>query len=60
MAIDSKKVQAVFLEAVARPIDERAAYLDEACREDPQLRGWVEALLRAHDAPESGLEAGEW
>ncbi len=29
--------------------DERAAYIDQACRGDAALRGRVEALLRAHD-----------
>jgi len=29
---------------------ERSAYLDEACRDNPELRRRVEKLLRAHDA----------
>src|SRR5262249_25265339 len=34
--------------ALAGP-GERAAYLDQACADDPALRARVEALLRAHD-----------
>src|SRR5262245_47037788 len=35
----------------------RSAYLDEVCGGDPALRGRVEALLRAHDQPDSLLDA---
>ena len=35
---------------------ERAAYLDEACAGDPQLRAGVEALLRAHASDPDFLE----
>jgi hypothetical protein len=35
----------------------RSAYLDEACGGDPALRGRVEALLRAHEQPDSLLDA---
>jgi serine/threonine protein kinase/tetratricopeptide (TPR) repeat protein len=35
---------------------ERAAYLDEACAGDPQLRADVEALLRAHSTDPGFLE----
>src|SRR5438034_11681682 len=35
----------------------RSAYLDEACAGDPALRERVEALLRAHDQPDSLLDA---
>src|SRR5262249_12433802 len=34
----------------------RAAYLDGACGGDPGLRSRVEALLRAHDQPDSLLD----
>src|SRR5437868_14240656 len=34
----------------------RSAYLDEACCADPALRARVEALLRAHDRPDSLLD----
>src|SRR5262245_36740895 len=40
-------------------VDERAAYLDRACRDDTQLRAEVEALLRAHHEPQRLLDAPE-
>jgi serine/threonine protein kinase len=43
-------VQSLYREALARPDPhERAAYLDEACAGQPQLRAAVEALLVAHE-----------
>ena len=54
--------QSIFLHAVglASPAD-RAAYLEEACHDSPQLRLEVDALLAAHDRlgtdpPPSGQE----
>jgi serine/threonine protein kinase/tetratricopeptide (TPR) repeat protein len=42
-------IHAIFNEAVARESDEdRLRYLDEVCREAPDVRWRVEALLRAH------------
>src|SRR5262245_10076162 len=56
MPIDPGRVQAVFLAAVAQPTAaERAAYLDEACGRETELRQRVELLLRAHDDPGSFL-----
>ena len=47
--------QSVFLNALALPTPaERAAYLDEACRDNPGLRAEVEALLAAHERLASG------
>ena len=44
------EVRAVFTEALALAApDERARYLDEACRDKPALRERVEALLRAYE-----------
>jgi WD40 repeat protein/serine/threonine protein kinase len=40
----------IFKAAVKLPADRRAAYLEEACGPDAQLRSEVESLLRAHDA----------
>ena len=50
MALNPRRVQAVFLEAADYddPVN-RAAILDRECSADPELRGRVEALLRAHD-----------
>jgi hypothetical protein len=36
---------------------ERAAYLDNACGDDPVLRAHVEGLLKAHECAGSFLEA---
>jgi serine/threonine protein kinase len=56
MAIDPKRVKAIFLEA-AELSDEaaRAAYLDRACGADAGVRERVEALLRSHDPEGSFL-----
>ena len=40
---------AIFAAALELPADQRGAYLDQACAEDPALRRQVEALLRVHD-----------
>src|SRR5215510_288575 len=42
--------QSIFLQAIglAAPAD-RAAYLDEACQDNPHLRAELNALLAAHD-----------
>jgi tetratricopeptide (TPR) repeat protein len=48
--------QSVFLKALALPgPGERAAYLDDACRDNPGLRAEVEALLAAHERLGGGL-----
>src|SRR5262249_41128838 len=48
--------QSIFLDALALPTPaERAAYLDEACRDNPGLRAEVEALLAAHERLGGGL-----
>src|SRR6266705_340144 len=39
---------ALFSAALELPADQRAAYLQEACADDPALRLRVEALLRVH------------
>jgi len=45
----------IFKAAVKLSPDQRAAYLDEACGANPELRHEVESLLRAHDASDSFL-----
>ena len=40
---------AVFTEATKVPIQDRAPFLENACRGNEDLRRKVEALLRAHD-----------
>lgn len=45
-------VKRIFIRAAGLSEDERAEFLDEACRENPELRAEVESLLR-YDRPES-------
>ena len=48
--MDSPELKTIFSEALVRQGGpERAAYLDEACRGDAELRAQVEALLRDHE-----------
>jgi non-specific serine/threonine protein kinase/serine/threonine-protein kinase len=49
-----KEAREIFVAAVAKSGDQRESYLDEACREDDDLRGEVEELLRFHDAETDG------
>ena len=61
MAVDPARAKSVFLNAsdLADPA-ERAAYLDRECGDDADLRGRVEALLRANDdAPLPPPEPGD-
>src|SRR2546423_13327903 len=62
MAVDAARAKSLFLAAsdLSDPA-ERAAYLDCECGGDAELRGRVEALLRANDAaplPPAGAEVG--
>ncbi|HKB00696.1 MAG TPA: protein kinase [Gemmataceae bacterium] len=57
MTADPARAQVVFLAAAG--LDDpaaRSAYLDSECAGDPALRVRVEALLRAHDQPDSLLD----
>ena len=47
---------AVFTEAVKIPRPQRAAFLDQACGGDIELRRKVEGLLNAHDRIGNFLE----
>ena len=50
MSPDWQRIKQVMTEAAARKSPaERAAFLDDACRDDAPLRAQVEKLLRAHD-----------
>jgi len=46
---------AIFQAAVKLSPERRAAFLDQACASDGELRHEIESLLRAHDAPGSFL-----
>jgi serine/threonine protein kinase/tetratricopeptide (TPR) repeat protein len=49
MVGQSDKLRALFCEALERKTpQEQAAYLDQACRDRPELRARIEALLQAH------------
>jgi len=45
------RLEQLFADALALPADARAAYLLRHCSDDADLRGEIEELLRAHDAP---------
>ena len=49
----SEREEALFAAALAQPLAQRTAFLDQACADDPALRTRLTALLDAHAAPES-------
>lgn len=51
-----ERLMVVFEGACARPVDQRAPFLDEACAGDEALRRDVEKLLAADERPEGFLE----
>jgi eukaryotic-like serine/threonine-protein kinase len=54
--VDPNRAKSVFLAAVDKPPAERAAFLDEAVGDDATLRKRVEALIQAHEDPDSFLD----
>jgi eukaryotic-like serine/threonine-protein kinase len=50
------RVEAVLHEALSRPPQERAAYLDEACADDPEVRREVSSLLAQESGAQSFLD----
>jgi len=55
---EQRNEKSVFLAAVEIDSDrERAAYVEQACAGNPQLRAEVDALLRAHAKPQPLLDA---
>jgi eukaryotic-like serine/threonine-protein kinase len=48
--------ESLFHEALAKPAAVRAAFLDAACVDQPELRAAIEALLAAHEASGSLLD----
>src|SRR5262245_58635268 len=57
MPLDPQRVQALFLIAAEKSPADRAALLTRECGGDNDLRRRVEALLLAHDQPQSFLQA---
>jgi len=53
MPVDPMQVKSIFLAAAEKAPAQRAAFLDEACGPDVELRQRVEQLLSAHDEPGS-------
>jgi serine/threonine-protein kinase len=49
-------LESLFAATLQKPAAQRAAYLDEACGDDPALRRRVEELLIAQDAAGSFLQ----
>ena len=56
MAADPKQVKSIFMSALEAQPDERADILSRECGDDVDLRLRVEALLKAHEEPNSFLE----
>ena len=56
MQAESRSLKEVFLAALAIVPAERAAWLEQACGQDAELRERVERMLAAHDSPQSLLE----
>ena len=50
----TSREEEIFAEAIQKASpEERAAYLDQACGDDEQLRSAVQALLEAYENPDS-------
>jgi len=56
MSDESGRDVIIFTEALRLPVEERAAFLDQACAGDEKLRREVEALLHAHGRVGNFLE----
>jgi Tol biopolymer transport system component/tRNA A-37 threonylcarbamoyl transferase component Bud32 len=52
-----KQVKEIFNAALDRPVDERAAFLAEACGDDPALRQEIERLINSHEQAGDFIEA---
>ncbi len=56
MPADPRRVKELFVAALDLDPHGRAAFLDRECGDDAELRQRLDALLAAHDHPESALE----
>ncbi len=54
--VESTSESGIFKAAINLPADDRAAYLEQACGTDAELRRDVESLLRAHDDPSTLMQ----
>src|SRR5262245_56134267 len=52
----TRNEEELFAAAIEKPVEERAAFLDDACGGDASLRAQLEALVSAHDRPDSLLD----
>lgn len=58
MSNEQKDIHLIFLEAVEKPTTkERAAYLNDVCQDNVELRADLESLLKAHEKSGAFLEA---
>jgi serine/threonine protein kinase len=57
MAADPQDEESIFHAALARPVAERAAYVQAACGSDPELLAQIESLLTAYEVHDDFLEA---
>src|ERR1035437_7220821 len=53
---EPRREEAIFDAVLALPPEQRAAYLDQVCGQDAQLRQRIELLLRSHDHAAEFLE----
>ncbi len=51
--------ETLFHHALEQPIEERSAFLEQACAGDAALRDRIQALLRSHETPDSFLVRSE-
>ncbi len=51
--MNPNREEALFSLALEKPVEKRAAFLDAMCEGDPALRQRLEALLSAHEQPET-------
>ena len=58
--MNPSREEALFVLALEKPAEKRAAFLDAECEGDPALRQRLEALLTAHEEPESLAGPNQW
>ncbi|MHC4434978.1 MAG: protein kinase domain-containing protein, partial [Planctomycetota bacterium] len=60
MEDENKDEEKIFHTAIAKPVSERAAYLQMACGANPELLSHIESLLSVYDAQGDFLEVPPW